>query len=261
MLMSTRPKRNIPLAIAAQIATGFVTGFVFLIAIFYGAPNPNLTAPIIPLASLYHQITGSAAGATGLLFLVLVLVLLSCTGDYITASRTLWTLARDEATPFPRCLGRVSPTHKSPFNATLFCGIFSTCLALIYLGSSTAFSAFVNCFVLLSTLSYLAALVPFILTGRFSHAGNPSGNGMIPGPFKMSPAVGYSLNVVACLYMLAFNIIYCFPYTATVTAENMNYTCLIAGGLTVIVTVWWIFKMKSYKGPDVTGALAFLGRG
>lgn len=256
--MPSRPRRNVPLAIGAQITTGFVTGFLFLIAVFYGAPDPNLTAPIIPLASLYHQITGTVAGATGLLFLVLVPVLLSCTGDYITASRTLWTLARDDATPFPRLLSRVSPTHKSPFNATLWCGVFSTCLAFIYLGSLTAFSAFVNCFVLLSTLSYLGAIVPFIFTRRFSQPNNPNGNGMLPGPFKMSPVVGYTINILACLYMIAFNVIYCFPYTANVTAANMNYSCLIAGGLTVFVTVWWLFKMKSYKGPNVEAALAFL---
>lgn len=241
-----------PLAIAAQLVIGFLTGFVFLITLFYGAPEPNLTAPVFPLASIYYQVTGSAAGSTGLLFVVLIPVLLSCIGDYITAGRTLWTLARDDATPFPHLLSKVSATHKNPFNATLFCGLFSTLLGFIYLGSSTAFNSFVSCFILLSTLSYLATIVPFIFTGRFSQSHSQNGNGMIPGPFKMPPAVGYAVNIISCLYMIAFNVIYCFPYTAATTAANMNYTCLITGGLTVIIMVWWLFKMRYYKGPTVS---------
>jgi choline transport protein len=228
-----------------------VTGFIFLIVLFYGAPNPDLNAPVFPLASIYYQITGSAAGSIGLLFVVLVPALLSCIGDYITAGRTLWTLARDDATPFPGLLGKISTTHKNPFNATLFCGVVSTLLGFIYLGSSTAFNAFVSCFILLSTLSYLATIVPFIFTGRFSRAQDGNGNEMAPGPFRMGPLVGYAVNIISCLYMIAFNVIYCFPYTAEVTAANMNYTCLITGGLTIFITVWWLFKRKSYKGPAV----------
>src|SRR2546423_5450072 len=67
----------------------------------------------------------------------------------------LWTLARDDATPFSGIVGRVSPTHRNPFNATFVCGCCCTILGCIYIASQTAFNAFVASFAILTTMSYL----------------------------------------------------------------------------------------------------------
>jgi choline transport protein len=221
-----------------------LTTLVYIIVLFYGTSNIDVSAPVFPLASVYYQVTGSNHATLGLLCVIFFPILFSCIGDYITAGRTLWTLARDDVTPFPRFLQKISSTYENPFNATLVCGVISTLLGLIYLGSSTAFNAFVGCFIILSTLSYLAAILPFVFTGRFSRR-----NGMIPGPFKMSNVMGYTVNILSAVYMIAFGVIYCFPYSATVTVENMNYSCLITGGLTLVVIMWWYVRRKDYQGP------------
>ena len=49
-------------------------------------------------------------------------------GVYITAGRTLWTLGRDGATPFPKFVGAVPPKFGMPFNATIICGCLVTAL-------------------------------------------------------------------------------------------------------------------------------------
>lgn len=71
----------------------------------------------------------------------------------------------------------------------------------------------------------------------------------------MPKAWAFSVHVVSCAYILAFIVIFCFPYELPVTAQNMNYSCLITGGLTLCVGVLYLWKRKhGYKGPRVLAA-------
>lgn len=135
-----RPKYNLPLTVAAQMVIGFFTAFFYMIAIFYATTNLDdvLTAPCFPLAQIYAQAKSTNAGTFGLLFIIFVPIFCCRIGTYITAGRCLWTIARDGAVPFSGTLGVISPRFKNPFNATLACGVFSTLLGAIYVGSYTA---------------------------------------------------------------------------------------------------------------------------
>ncbi|RDW80583.1 hypothetical protein BP5796_05281 [Coleophoma crateriformis] len=249
------PKRFIPLAIAAQMAIGFFTALFYMIAIFYATTNLDdvLGAPYFPLSQIYFQATSTKAGTVGLLFVILVPIFCTLIGTFITCGRTLWTLARDGAVPFSSTLKIVPQRFKMPFNATVVCAIFSTILGCIYVGSIAAFNAFVGSFVILSTLSYLAAIMPFIFTKRFSNVALPPGpyiNSMKPGPFCMSSAVGYTVNIISCLYIIVFIVIYCFPYSMPVSAATMNYSCLITGAIVMFAGVWWFVGSRDYVGPQ-----------
>ncbi|KAJ5259303.1 hypothetical protein N7478_012284 [Penicillium angulare] len=237
------PSRNIPKAILAQMGVGFITGILYMIAIFYSIQDLYLvshSAYNFPLAEIYYQATGTRGGALGLLIVAFIPTLITATGCYITAGRTLWTLARDRATPFPNWLGHINTSFNNPFNATLVCGCSVTVLACIYLGSSTAFNAFVGCFVQLSSLSYFMAIFPHVLSKR---------NSFVPGFFFMNNKIGYVINSLACVYIITFVVIFCFPYTLPTTASTMNYASLMTGGLTIFVTVWWFVRQGSYEGP------------
>ncbi|TGO50091.1 hypothetical protein BCON_0192g00180 [Botryotinia convoluta] len=251
------PRKNIPLAIGAQMSIGFITAFLYTITIFYATTDLDaiLAAPFFPLTQIYLQATGTIAGTTGLLFVIFFPIFCTLIGTYITAGRCLWTLARDEAVPFSNWLHVIHPQHKNPLNATIACGICSTILGVIYVGSSTAFNAFVGSFVVLLTLSYLASILPFIFTGRFnrsSHESGPYNNRMIPGWFQMNDIVGYTVNIVSCLYITVFVVIYCFPYAMPFDAASMNYSCLIVGALSIAAGIWWLVKGGSYKGPQAS---------
>ncbi|OJJ45576.1 hypothetical protein ASPZODRAFT_133415 [Penicilliopsis zonata CBS 506.65] len=238
-----KPSRNIPKAVLAQMAVGFITGLLYMIAIFYSIRSLDdviNSRYSLPLAEIYYQATGTHGGALGLLILAFLPTVITCAGCYITAGRTLWTISRDGATPFSGWLSQISPTFHNPFNATLACGIINTVLACIYVGSSTAFSAFIDSFVQLSSLSYFAAILPHLLTRRSTFA---------PGVFWMKGAIGYIVNALSCIYIIAFVVIFCFPYAIPTDAQSMNYTSLMTGGLTLFVAVWWFFRRNSYEGP------------
>lgn len=120
------PRVGIPRAIAAQLAIGFATSFVYLVATLYSITsldNVLQSTFSFPLASVYYQATSSRGGAMALLLILLLPIWCTCVGTFITSGRMLWTLARDDATPFSGFVGRVSNVWKNPLNATLVCGI------------------------------------------------------------------------------------------------------------------------------------------
>lgn len=65
----------------------------------------------------------------------------------------------------------------------------------------------------------------------------------------MNNKIGFIVNILSCIYILAFVVIFCFPATLPVDAASMNYACLITGGLSIFVGIWWFFRMGSYEGP------------
>ena len=240
------PRVNIPKAIGMQVATGFFTAFFYLIAILYGVQDLDavLGSPYtFPLAELYLQATGTRAGSMGLMLVIFLPTVCTLIGCYITSGRMLWTLARDNATPWAVWTGHVSKRFTNPFNATLVCGIICTVLGAIYVGSYYAFNAFVGSFIVLSTISYLAAILPHYLT-RKQYAK--------PGPFNIKGVFGYVLAAVASSYILAFAVIFCFPYAMPVDVVTMNYTCVTTGGFTIFFAAWYLWKRnRGYEGPTV----------
>lgn len=213
------PRRNVPLAMGFQMVVAVVSGFSYLVTLMYCITDyDGLFESPFPLAEIYLQGTGSTAGCIGLLLVLLSTIGLGMCGLYVTAGRTLWTLSRDHATPFHSKLSKIHSRFHMPLWSTLFTAVLVTALGCIYVGSTTAFNAFVGAYVLMSSSSYLAAILPHLLTAR---------RNVVYGPFQMPKAVGYLVNTVACSYMLIWFVIYCFPYSLPVTAANMNYSPLI----------------------------------
>ncbi|GAB7352326.1 hypothetical protein MBLNU459_g2772t1 [Dothideomycetes sp. NU459] len=241
------PRKNIPKGIAAQLTTGFFTSFVFYISVLYAVTSLDdvLATNIVslPLAAMYQQATRSNAGTFGLLFIFLLDIIFTIPGAYITCGRTLWTLGRDDATPFSSWVGRISPRWRNQFNATLMCGCFVTLLGVIYIGSVAAFDAIIDVFCIFTTMSYLAAILPHILYRR---------QYVKPGPFWMSGVIGYIVIGIASAYIIVWNVIFMFPYSYPTSAATMNYSSVISGGVTIFLTMWYLWKRKhGYIGPRV----------
>ena len=197
----------------------------------------------LPIAEAYQQATNSRGGALGLLILIYIPQLSPTFGTFITAGRILWTLSRDNATPCHVWLSKIHTRYHCPFNATFVCACIATALGAIYIGSSAAFNALVGSFVILTTLSYIAAILPHLIGGR---------RRVVPGPFWMPGAWGIAVHSVSCAFIAAFVVIFCFPYTMPVAADNMNYSSLITGGLSIFIGILWLWKRNhGYEGPHV----------
>ena len=232
-----KPDINVPKAIASQYILGFATGFLYLVAILYCIDDYSaLGDAAFPIAAVYRQATGSAAGTVGLLVILLLPVLVCTIGLYVTCGRTLWTLGCIGATPFSQHIGHVSSTKHMPLYATLASACLVTVLGCVELGSETAFNAFISSFILHSTASYMAAAIPYLFQRH-----NPN---FSLGPFRMRGIVGWVIHAWACAYMLAWCVIYCFPASLPTNTVNMNYSSLIWGSLTLLGAAWWVFRAR-----------------
>lgn len=243
------PKKNIPKGILAQLGGGFLTTFFLYVALLYGINNPDnvyasQAALAFPLQELFFQATGSKAVTTALLVIYIVDMVVCIPGAYITAGRTLWTMARDDGVPFSNWVAHIHPTFRNPFRATFLVAVACTAIGCVYIGSRAAFNAFVSCFQILLTLSYLVPLLSHLLTGR---------KYIVPGPFYMKGLLGYAVLSIACAYIIVFNVIYMFPYALPLDLDlTMNWSCVMSGGLTIFITLWYLYKRNhGYVGPRV----------
>lgn len=112
---------------------------------------------------------------------------------------------RDNATPFSAFFGRVNHKHRNPFNAIMACGVICTVLGCIYVGNQTAFNDFVSSSAVLSSLSYLAAILLHLIGRRAS---------VEPGWFWMKGPIGFVVNAIASLY---FQLLLPFLYAGECT--------------------------------------------
>lgn len=95
----------------------------------------------------------------------------------------------------------------------------------------------------MSTSSYVAAILPNLLTGRK--------NITAYGPFRLGK-LGFIINCISCAFMIVWFVIYCFPFTSDPTAQSMNYASVLWGGFTILVGIWWLLgARKGYHGPPV----------
>jgi choline transport protein len=135
--------------------------------------------------------------------------------------RLFWVLARDDATPFSKYFSQVNEKLSCPIQATVLCAVLCTAFGAIQLGSKAGFNSLVGSFIILTTMSYLLAILPHLLSKRKN---TPK------GPFWMGDA-GFVVNGIACVLIVFFNIFFCFPYAlpASVPVMNCEFSILMAG--------------------------------
>ncbi|KAF4212905.1 hypothetical protein CNMCM8980_000258 [Aspergillus fumigatiaffinis] len=231
-----KPEIRVPQGTMLQMLTAFITTFVYLIALFYSIEDLDAVLhsefSAFPTAEIYRQATGSREGAVGLVAVLFVTAFPTLVGVYITGGRMWWSLARDNATPFASYFSHVHPTQKNPVRATV----------------AMAGMALLSSYVVLSTLSYLGAILPHVLTGR---------KNIVPGPFYMGRKMGLVVNGVAVVYILVTIVFFCFPVTLPVTVHNMNYSSVIAVGLVTLTALWWFVRgRRDYRGPQYSVEIA-----
>jgi hypothetical protein len=150
----------------------------------------------------------------------------------------------------------------------LLAGTLTTALGLLYLVSETAFNALTGSFVVFSSLSYLAALVPHVLSNRRhitsisnetpATSATSSATTSVPlsstRPYFCLPdRSGLIICTAACIYLAAFAVIFCFPPTVPVTgAGNMNFTSVVVGGWTLLAAGYGGFRWRRARGVRAT---------
>lgn len=67
------------------------------------------------------------------------------------------------------------------------------------------------------------------------------------GAFHMGNVVGPIVNAVTVCWLTFAIIFFSFPYVMPVGVDSMNYTCVVVGGLAILVGGWWFKAGREYS--------------
>ncbi|KAH8705814.1 amino acid/polyamine transporter I [Talaromyces proteolyticus] len=214
-----------------------------------------------PVLLIFQQAVRSQTGAV-LMYVIILIMACACTiGCFASASRMLWSFARDRAVPFSSWLSKLSRQSVPLRSLALNCFI-SMLLSLILLGSSVGFSDLVNLTVACLYSSYLLA-TGFLLWTRLAGRISPHdpdarirpGN-LHWGPWKIPEPFGLLNNIFACSYLVLVFFWSFWPAAREVTPSTMNYNVLIYGVMVSFAIIWYFARARHYyTGPIVETAM------
>ncbi|EAW08762.1 putative choline transport protein Ctr [Aspergillus clavatus NRRL 1] len=229
------PERSIPIAILCTVLIGFLTSWTYCISMFFSVSSLNeiLNTPTrVPILALYYQALQSRLGAIVLESLVLITGLGCLIACHTWQSRLCWSFARDHGLPLSTIFARVHPRLDVPLHAHgASCAVVAL-LGLLYLGSSTAFNSMVTACIVLLYASYVVPIVCLLHRGRES---------IEHGPFWLG-RVGQMCNYGVLLWTAFCLVVYSFPAEYPVTAENMNYVCVVYAVVGIVIAGDWFLR-------------------
>jgi amino acid transporter len=188
----------------------------------------------------------STGGINALTIVLLVLIIASNISFNASASRQTFAFARDKGLPFSTWLGRVHPKLHIPLNAVAFTCITSCLLALINVGSATAFNAIISLQVSALMFSYIVS-ISCVLYRRMRHPD------LLPRARWALGKWGIPINIISILYAV-FVFFWSFWSNETpVDADTMNWAAVLFGGTFIICGIMYVLSgRKHFDGPVVS---------
>jgi choline transport protein len=111
-----------------------------------------------PFIQVFFNATQSRAAATIMTSIIIVMLTSACISEVATASRQLWSFARDGGLPYSHWLSHVSTRWNVPVRAVLVSVVISSLLSLINIGTYVALNAINSLGVVSLLFSYTATI-------------------------------------------------------------------------------------------------------
>ena len=208
-----KPERNVPIAIMATVVIGCVTAWFYCLSMFFSLQSLSdlINTPTgVPILALYYQALDNVAGA------IVLETLLTLTGFgcliacHTWSSRICWSFSRDKGFPGHQFLSKVNNSLDVPFISHCVSSFIVGVLALLYLGSSTAFNSMVTATITLLYVSYSTPILCLWYRGR---------DNIKHGPFWLGKW-GFAANIVTVLWTVFTLVMYSFPTTMPATTGS-----------------------------------------
>ena len=238
----------VPRMMLATILLNGVLGFVAIVSFVLCITDIEAvvgSTSIFPFVDVFYAGTGSRSGATAMACIPLVLTICTALNAMAAASRQAWSLSRDGGLPFASWFRKVVTIGTPiPLNAILFSLSILVILALINIGSSTAFNSIIGLLTSATSFSY-AVSIGCILSKRFRQEPLPHARWSLG-------KLGLPINIIAILYVCETGIVSFFPVFAQVTATTMNWSVVMFAGVFAIAAADYALRgRKKYRGPVV----------
>jgi choline transport protein len=164
----------------------------------------------------WRQGTRSDIAATVFVSILLLAAFFALNATQQTASRLTWSFARDNALFGSSWLGKIDSKQQVPIAALVFNCAIMFIIGCIYLGSTSAFNAFIGTGLILQHLTYAFPAALLMMRGR-SSTWLPESRS-----FRMPPVLGWAANITTVLFAIFVLVFYDFPTALPVTGSNMS---------------------------------------
>jgi choline transport protein len=150
------------------------------------------------------------------LVFLLLMAFFALNGTHQTASRLTWSFARDNAMVGSRWLNQIDRRQDVPIFALIFNFAVMFVIGCVYLGSTSAFNAFIGTGLILQHVTYAipAALLMF---RKRSSVWLPNAR-----YFKLPSFLGWTANITTVFVAVFVLVFYTFPVAMPVTGSNMS---------------------------------------
>ncbi|KAL4776113.1 amino acid/polyamine transporter I [Aspergillus nidulans var. acristatus] len=233
--------RTLPKAMMSAVGVNAVLGFIMIITLCFtlGEVDNILESPTgFPFIQIFYNTTQSYA-ATNTMTAILVITLTASTiTEVATASRQLWSFARDKGLPFSDFFAYVTPGWNIPLNSVLVSLIVTILLSLINIGSTVALAAIVS-LTITSLMSAYILSIGCILLKRFRNEPLPHRRWSL-GRF------GMAINIAAMAFLLPVFVFAFFPLMAVVDKQTMNWSVVMYIGLITLASVYYIVRGRNH---------------
>jgi len=242
---ATNASIAVPWAMVSACSIAAVLGWGVNVALAFNMGTDMtsiLTSPIQQhLAATFFNSFGQKGTLALWSFIVIAQYMMGA--SYLTSSsRQTFAFARDGALPFSRFIYSVNKYTLAPVNAVWCTAFLSILLGLLAFAGAAAIGAV---FSLAVIGQYVAYSIP--IAARFM-----GGQPFTPGPFNLGK-FSLPVAVVAVTWMTFMSIVFLFPTSMDPTAQTMNYSIVVLGGILILSVVYFYFPVYGgvywFKGP------------
>jgi choline transport protein len=213
--------------------------------------NPDTAGATLtgyPFIQVFYDATQSYAGTNVMVAIVITMLAACGYSETAAASRQIWSFARDKGLPGHHWLSKVERRWNIPLPAIAVSLTISALLALINIGSSVALNA-------ITSLAALSVLVSYFLTIACLVHRRLVGPPLPPRRWLLG-RWGLAINVAALLLLIPLIFFLTWPLATPVTAQTMNWSPVMLGGVLIIAAVYYVIKGRH----EYTGPVAFVRR-
>lgn len=249
-----RARQYVPRSMITSVVLNATMQFVYMLTIMFTIGDVDLvSADPLPIIQVYYQATKSKPATNLFVSMLAIIIFISFFNVFASVSRLLWAFSRDNGLPFSTAFAKVHPKLKIPLNALILIALSLCLLALINIGSSTAFNAFISLPALALYISYFFPIL-FLFLRRVSHSRSAS---IRWGEFTLG-VWGPFVNLGAMCYIVFVLVWMPFPAFLPVDRQSMNYAGPIVGAIILGALVDWCFSgRKRFQVPVARGALDY----
>ncbi|KAJ5645398.1 hypothetical protein N7507_011409 [Penicillium longicatenatum] len=237
---------TLPKAMMSSVAVNGVLGFIMLVTLCFtlGEVDKVLDTPTgYPFIQIFYNTTGSLAATNAMTAVLIVTLTASTITEVATASRQLWSFARDEGIPFSSFFAYVTPGWNIPLNSVMVSLGVTILLSLINVGSQVALNAIIS-LTITSLMSAYIVSIGCVLLKRLR------GEALPPHRWSLG-RFGMAVNIGAMAFLLPIFVFAFFPLSTSVTRETMNWSVVMYVGVIGSATIYYWAKGRHHFVPPV----------